>query len=45
MKKKFIKLGEILVFTLENKNVKFQPNKNIDLKNYVYHSLKDKKCI
>lgn len=43
IEKKFIKLGEILIFTLENKNVKFQPKEIIDLKNYEDDSLKDEK--
>lgn len=43
IEKKFIKLGDILIFNLENKNKNVQPTEIIDLKNYVDNSLKDEK--
>ena len=43
VKKKYIKLGNILIFTLENnnKNINIKPIEIIDLKNYVDDSLKE----
>ena len=41
--KKFIKLGEVLIFTFENKNIKIQPDEIIDLNNYIESSLKNVK--
>ena len=39
--KKFIKLGEVLIFTFENKNINIHPDEVIDLKNYIDDSLKN----
>ena len=44
--KKFIKLGDILIFTIENhNNKKFIPDESIDLTNYVDNSLKNEKNV
>ena len=40
---KFIKLGDILIFTLDNKNINIQPTEYIDLKNYIDNSLINEK--
>lgn len=45
-KKKFIKLGDILIFNIENhNNKKFIPDESIDLTNYVDNSLKNEKNV
>jgi len=45
--RKYIKLGKVLIFTLENdnKNVNIHPSEIIDLKNYVDTSLNNEKTI